>query len=185
MATITSLATLPDNGGVLTGANLAAIIAALTAQNTNNTNINAGLATLAAQTAILGAAGLYHATYNFAADGGGAPGLITPVVNATIPTNFVIQNTALNATTAVLAAGGAASVSVGLSAGSTGAAALVAATAKASWSLNAFVQGVPVPQTASTWIKMSAPGVLTLTSSTNALTAGVIEIYVFGYLSAS
>ncbi len=126
---------------------------------------------------------VYHATYSFASDGG-PTGLITPSVNATIPAKFVIQNVALNSTTAVTS-GGSATVSVGISAGGGGAASLVAATAKASWSVNAFVQGIPVPQTASTWIKMSAPGVLTITVATTALTAGVIEIYVFGYLSAT
>lgn len=185
MAAITTLLSLPDQPGVFTAANLAAIIAALTAQNTNNTNLNAGLATLTAQTAILGAAGVYHATYNFAVDGGGAPGLITPAVNATIPANFVIQNVALNPTTAILATGGAATVSVGLSAGAAGAAALIAATAKASWSINALLQGIPVPQDVTKWIKMSAPGTITLTSATNALTAGIVEIYCFGYQSAS
>lgn len=145
---------LVDNGGVLTGNNLAT------------------LNTL-----------LYHATYNFAVDGG-AVGLITPLSNVTIPQNYVIVNCALNSTTAVTS-GGSATVSVGLSAGGGGAAALVAATAKASWSANAFVQGVPVPQTASTWIKMSAPGTITLTVATAALTAGIVEVYVWGYLSAS
>lgn len=126
---------------------------------------------------------VYHATYKFSTDGG-ATGLITPSINATIPTRFVIQNVALNSTTAVTS-GGMATVSVGLSAGGGGAAALVAATPVASWSLNAFIQGIPVPQTASTWIKMTAPGQLTITVGTAALTAGVIEIYLFGYLSAT
>lgn len=43
MATVTSLAAIPDPGGVFTTANQAAINAALVAQNTNNTNINAQL----------------------------------------------------------------------------------------------------------------------------------------------
>jgi hypothetical protein len=47
MATITTLASIPDPGGVFTGANQAAINVALAAQNTNNTNINTQLATLA------------------------------------------------------------------------------------------------------------------------------------------
>lgn len=166
---------MSPSGGVFSAQDLATINAMLTQQNLNNANI----ASLQAQ---LGQ--MLHARYNFAVDGG-ATGLITPAVNIVIPQNFVIQNVALNSTTAVLAAGGAATVSVGLSAGGAGAAALVAATAKASWSANAFVPGIPVPQTASTWIKMSVPGTVTLTVATNPLTAGVIEIYVFGYQSAS
>lgn len=181
MAAITSLAALPDNAGVLTSGNLAAILAALTAQNTNNTNINAQLAVLAAQ---LGTMASYRATYSFAVDAGGI-GLITPVTNQTIPTNFVITEAALNSTTAVTSAG-AATVAVGLSAGSSGgAAALVAATGKATWILNAQVGAIPVPQTPSTWIKMTAPGTLTITVAAAALTAGIIEITVFGYQSPS
>lgn len=175
------MATQP-NGGVLTNDTLAVINANTSNSTTNTTNIASNTAAIATLQTQLGQ--MLHAKYNFSVDGG-VVGLITPAVNVTIPANFVIQNVALNSTTAVLAAGGAATVSVGLSAGGAGAAALVAATAKASWSANAFVQGIPVPQTASGWIKMSAPGTVTITVATNALTAGVIEIYVFGYQSAS
>jgi len=125
-----------------------------------------------------------HATYSFAVDGGGAPGLITPASNATIPINAVIYNCSINSTTAVLAAGGAATVSVGTSAGSS-ATSLLGATNKTSFTTNAFVQGTPVPQTASTWVKMTAAGSITLTSATNALTQGIVEIYVFYFESAS
>lgn len=125
----------------------------------------------------------FRAQYNFSVDGG-AIGLTTPNISPVIPANFVIQNVALNSTTAVTSLGSA-TVSVGLSAGGAGAAALVAATAKASWSANAFVQGIPVPQTASTWIKMSAAGQVTITVAVAALTAGVIEVEIFGYQSQS
>jgi hypothetical protein len=155
-----------------------------TFQNESLAALNDVIAAQAVDAANVGAFRVYHAKYSFAVDGG-ATGLITPATNSTIPANFVIQNVALNSTDAVLATAGAATVSVGLSAGGAGAAALVAATAKASWSANAFVQGIPVPQTASTWIKMSAAGTVTLTVATNALTAGVIEVYLFGYLSGS
>ena len=126
-----------------------------------------------------------HATYSFAVDGGGAPGLITPASNATIPINAVIYNVAVVVSSDLLAAGGAATIAVGTSAGSA-ANSLMTATNKTSWTASAkFVQGVPVPQTASTWVKMSAAGSITLTSATNALTAGVAEIYVFYIESAS
>lgn len=124
-----------------------------------------------------------HAQYNFATDGGGAPGLITPANNVTIPANAVIVNVSINSTTAVTSAG-TTTISIGTSAGSS-ATSLLAATAKASFSANAFVQGVPVPQTASTWVKMSAAGSITLTSATTAIGAGVIEIYVFYFVSST
>ena len=173
MATITSQSTLPNGAGVFTQGNLNQINSNITTANSNTTALNTQI----------GAGAVYHAKYSFATDGG-AVSTITPAVNVTIPANFVIQNVALNSTTAVTSSGSA-TVAVGLSAGGSGTASLVAATAKASWSANAFVQGVPVPQTASTWIKMSAAGSVTVTVATAALTAGVIEVYIFGYQSAS
>lgn len=152
-------------------------IAALTASEA------ADAAAIAALQTALGAAVVYHAKYSFATDGG-AQGLITPAVNITIPTKFVIQNVALNSTTAVTSLGSA-TVSVGLSAGGAGAGALVAATAKASWGANAFVQAIPVPQDCSKWIKMSAPGTVTITVAAADLTAGIIEVYLFGYQSGT
>lgn len=118
-----------------------------------------------------------HATYSFAVDGGGAPGLITPASNVTIPVNAIITNCIIDVTTAVTASGSA-TISVGTSAGSS-AASLLAATAKASFTPAGFVQAIPVPQTASTWVKLTAAGQITLTSAVGAITAGVIEIYVF------
>jgi hypothetical protein len=118
-----------------------------------------------------------HATYNFAVDGGGAPGLITPAKNATIPINAIITNVIINSTTAVLAAAGAATIAIGTSAGSS-ANSLLAATAKASFGSNAFLEGIPRPDDSTTWVKMTAAGQITLTSATNPLTAGVVEIYV-------
>jgi hypothetical protein len=42
-----------------------------------------------------------------------------------------------------------------------------------------MVQAVPVPQTASTFVKMSAAGSITVSIATAAQTAGVVEITVF------
>lgn len=123
-----------------------------------------------------------HAQYNFANDGG-AVGTITPVNNFTLPTNAVIMNVVINSTTAVTSAG-AATVAIGTTVGSS-ATSLLTATGKASFTSNAFVQGVPVPQTASTFVKLSASGQLQVTVGTAALTAGVIEVYVFYYTSST
>lgn len=123
-----------------------------------------------------------HAQYNFANDGG-ADALITPVNNATIPVNAVITNVVINSTTAVTS-GGSATISIGTSAGSS-ASSLLAATAYTSFSLNAFQRGVPSPQTANTWVKLTAAGQITLTPAVATLTAGVIEVYVFYYISST
>ncbi len=177
------------NGGTFQNQTLSAVNDVIAAQSvdaghitTNTTNIAANTLAIANLQAQMGQ--MLHAKYDFAVDGG-ATGLITPAINVVIPTNFVIQNIAINPTAALLAAGGASSISVGLSAGGAGAAALLASTAKGSWSINAFLQGIPVPQDVTKWIKMSAPGSVTLTVITNALTAGVCEFYIFGYQSAS
>lgn len=190
MATVTAQTALPDNGGVFSTANLAQVQANVTTQNTNNTNLNADIATntaaIAANTAsivALGAGVTYHAKYSFAVDGG-AISTITVTTNSTIPANFVIQNFSFNCVTAG-ASLGSATVSAGLSAGGGGAAALMAATAVASLTTNAFIQGKPVPQDVTKWIKMSAQGSVTVTIAVAALTAGIFEMYLFGYLSAS
>jgi len=125
-----------------------------------------------------------HATYNFAVDGG-AVATITPAKNCTIPVNAVVYNVSVNSTTAVTS-GGAATVAVGISGGGGTTTSLVGATAKASLTANAFIQGTPVPQTASTWVKMATTtGTVTATVATAALTAGVIEVYVFYFVSAT
>jgi hypothetical protein len=124
-----------------------------------------------------------HAQYNFTNDAGAA-GLITPANNCTIPANAVITNVVINSTTAVTSAG-AATISVGSTGTGSSATAFLAATGKASFSLAAFVQGVPVPQTSSTFVKTTSSGAITITVATAALTAGVIEIYVFYYLSST
>lgn len=123
-----------------------------------------------------------HAQYSFANDGG-ADAVITPANNCTLPNKAVITNVAINATTTVTS-GGAATIAVGTSAGSSGAS-FLAATTYADFAAGDFVQGVPVPDTASTWVKLSAAGQVTITPATATLTAGVIEIYVFYYVSST
>lgn len=115
-----------------------------------------------------------HVTYNFAVDGG-AQSTITLAANTTIPKNAIITNVYFNSTTAL--AGASATVAFGTSAGSSSSA-LLAATAITSFTLNALVHGVPTPQTASTFVKMSTAGQVTITIATANLTAGVIEAYI-------
>jgi hypothetical protein len=126
-----------------------------------------------------GALQVAHATYNFAVDGGGAPGLITPAANATIPINAIIIGGTINSTTA--GAGASATVSVGTSAGSS-ATSLLAATAIGSFSTNAKLNSAA---TLAAPVKMSAAGSITITSAVAALTAGVFEIFVYYVVSPS
>ena len=116
-----------------------------------------------------------HATYSFAVDGGGAPGLITPTANCTIPANSIIINEVLDWTTA--GAGTSNTTSIGTTGTGGGAAILLGATAVAS--LTGIVQGVIVPQTASGFKKLTTAGTVTLTTAVAALTQGIAEIYVY------
>lgn len=124
---------------------------------------------------------LFHAQYSFANDGG-VIGLITPKNNISLPINSVIINFWVNSTTA--GAGATATVAVGTSAGSS-AASLLAATAIASFSLNAFIHGIPTPQTATSFVKLTAAGSITITVAVAALTAGIFELYGEFYVSST
>ncbi len=122
-----------------------------------------------------------HARYNFATDGG-AVSTITPAVGATIPINAVITKVLI--TCIATTVGSTGNISVGLSAGGAGAGALWAATARASCSAGTMFDGVPLAGgTASlanaTYIKLSAAGNVTFTISTNALTAGTVDVDVW------
>src|SRR4051812_40771085 len=57
-----------------------------------------------------------RAKYDFAVDGGGAPGLITPATNAVIPDNAIIVGGLCNSTTALV--GSSTTIAIGTSAGS-------------------------------------------------------------------
>src|SRR5256885_9908355 len=75
MATITSLTALPEPGGVLSGPNLTQMLANITTANTNTTNINTQLATIAAFTlGVTQQGGTVKGLHFYA---GGAPPLTT------------------------------------------------------------------------------------------------------------
>jgi hypothetical protein len=114
-----------------------------------------------------------HAIYNFANDGGAA-GAITPKLTATIPANAILIGATINPTTAVTS-GGSATVSVGTTAGSS-ATSILGATAKTSLTIDALVNGAV---TLASPVKMSAAGSINITVGTAALTAGLIEIFVY------
>jgi hypothetical protein len=124
-----------------------------------------------------------HVTYSFAVDGGATP--IVPAGNCVIPANAVITNMGVQATTSVTA-GGLATVAIGCVGGTAcGSSSLMAATAKASLTAGTFGQSIPLPQTASTWVKTTASTGITLTIATGPLTAGILEVYVYFIVSSS
>lgn len=123
-----------------------------------------------------------HATYSFAVDGG-VTGAITPVSTAVLPNKAIIYDAVILASTAVTSTGSA-TVAVGTTAGSA-ANSIMAATAKASLGVGVFGQSAPVPQTSSTFVKMSAAGSINITVGTADLTAGILEIFVFYVVSPS
>jgi hypothetical protein len=129
--------------------------------------------------------GLYvwKAAYSFATDGG-AISTITPSQSDIIPANAIVMGAMINSPTAVLSAG-AATISVGTTAGST-AASILAATGKASFSIDAvqvYLAGTGAFGAAP--FKMTAAGQINLTVAAAALTAGVIEVFVFGVLAVN
>ncbi len=122
-----------------------------------------------------------HAQYNFAVDGGGAPGLITPAANCVIPANSTINNVSIRWTTPGV--GATNTTSIGVTGTGGGAAVLLGATAVSS--LTGQLQGLVSPATASGWVRITTPGTVTLTTATAALSAGVCEIYVFYFVSST
>jgi 3-oxoacyl-ACP reductase-like protein len=118
--------------------------------------------------------GVAHAVYNFAVDGG-AISTIVPALNAVIPINALIVGASVNSPTAVTGTAGAL-VAIGTSAGSS-AASILAATAITAFTLDAVAFST-VPTFAAP-VKMTAAGSIAVTPSVHALTAGVIEIFVY------
>lgn len=136
----------------------------------------------AAATVGLGALRVAHFKYDFAVDGG-AVGEIIPSSSPTLPAKAIIIGGIANVTTALLAAGGAATIAIGTHAGSA-VDSLLTATAKATFSLNAILALNPV-FTAASAIKMSVAGQVSITVATNALTAGVMEIFLVYFVAST
>lgn len=115
--------------------------------------------------------GTCHAQYSFSNDGGGAPGLITPLTNCTVPANSTVKSASVRWTTG---AGGSGSlVSIGLAGAGGGSASILASTGAAS--LAGQIQSAVTDSTAS-WVHVTTPGGITLTTSGAPLTAGVCEV---------
>lgn len=112
-----------------------------------------------------------QARYDFALDTG-ADALLTLANSDTIPANAIVYGGVINSTTALVGSG--ASVSIGTSAGSS-AASILAVTAITSLTLDAVLKSTAT----ATPFKMTAAGTVTVTPSTAALTAGVMDIIVY------
>lgn len=117
-----------------------------------------------------------HAQYSFANDGGGSPGLITPANNCTLPAKAILFGSLVNWTTA--AVGALNTTSIGTTGTGSSATAIMPATAVAS--LTGFITGTV---TFASPVKITTSGTVTLTTNTTALTAGVVEIYIFFVVS--
>lgn len=116
-----------------------------------------------------------HFLYDFSIHGG-AIGDIT-LENDVIPDDALVVSGAVHVKTA-LTSDGSATIAMYLLT----AADVLAATAVASYSLAANIVVKQVPQTASTWLKMTAKKNLKLTVAVAALTAGKAEIFLDYYM---
>jgi len=119
--------------------------------------------------------GVCHGQYLFGNDGGGSPGLITPITNCAIPANSIITSAVVDWTTPGVGVGN--STSVGLSGTGGGAAVLQASTAVGS------LTGITT-SAVTTPFKLTTAGAVTLTTSGAALTAGAADVTV-NYITAA
>jgi len=115
-----------------------------------------------------------RARYSFATDGG-VIGPITPALTVSLPAGAILVGGIVHVRDAVLAPAGSATVAIGTTAGSS-ASALLAATAKATLSANAVLPLVP---TNAIPVRLTATGSVNFTVATAALTAGIIDAWIF------
>lgn len=129
-----------------------------------------------------GTFGVAWAQYSFASDGGSVSTITPPSArNTTIPANAILTGGTVNVTTAVTSSGSA-TVAIGCAGTGGATTTLLAATAKATLVSNF------VTTTVSTFAapkKLTGAGGITFTIGTAALTAGVIEVFVFYFVAAN
>ncbi|MFI5420767.1 MAG: hypothetical protein ACHQ1H_07335 [Nitrososphaerales archaeon] len=118
-----------------------------------------------------------HAKYDFGVDGG-VIGAILLASTVAIPANAIIVGATLNPTTA-LTSGGSATISVETTAGLT-VGQIKAATAVASYSIDALLNGTV---TLAAPVKTTAAGNIQITVAVAALTAGIMDIFVYYVLA--
>lgn len=117
--------------------------------------------------------GQYQFVYDFAKHGG-AIGSIT-VGPKLIPAETIIWHANIRVITAPV--GTNATIALHLLSSED----VLAATAITSFTLDALLVGVPVPQTANTWLLCTAATQLTVVIATTALTAGKFQVNFTGY----
>lgn len=122
-----------------------------------------------------GAMRSFDFTYDFAKHGG-AISAIT-VGPALIPPQTIIIQCAIRVVTACLGTNGTMQLML------VGADDLITATNVSALTLDALIVGVPVPQTAATWVLTTAHTSLTFTIATTAFTAGKVNVNLLGYRS--
>ena len=122
-------------------------------------------------------AGRWSFTYDFAKHGG-AISAIT-VGPKLIPPQTIITHCVIRVVTACLGTSGTLALML------VGANDLITATNVSALTLDAVIVGVPVPQTASTWVLTTAATQLTATIATTAFTAGKVDVHLFGFNSTT
>ena len=141
---------------------------------TANAFTDNGALTLATGQVIIDGLRVARGRYDFAVDGGGAPGLITLAQSDTIPLGAILVGGWIKVQTAFATA---TAVGVGTSAGSS-ATALIASTAIATLNSGTVSGVTPLVPTRAVPVVMSAAGTITITSTVAALTAGKMDVFV-------
>jgi len=114
-------------------------------------------------------------TYDFSKHGGAISAIsVGPKI---IPPQTIITHCVIRVVTACLGTNGTLALML------VGANDLLTATNVSSLTLDALIVGVPVPQTANTWILTTAATQLTATIATTAFTAGKVDVHLFGFRS--
>jgi len=114
-------------------------------------------------------------TYDFAKHGGAISAI--QVGPKLIPPQTIITHAVIRVVTACLGTNGTLALML------VGANDVLTATNVSALTLDALIVGVPVPQTANTWILTTAATRLTATIATTAFTAGKVDVHLFGFRS--
>lgn len=130
--------------------------------------------TIAAGQVIIDGPRTARARYDFAVDGGGAPGLITLAQSDTIPLGAILIGGFVRVETNLATA---TAVGIGTSAGSS-TTALLASTAIATINTGTVSGITTLVPNRTTPVLMSAAGTVTITSTVAALTAGKLDIFI-------
>ena len=138
--------------------------------------VNADLANSASTTSGLMLVKYAMVTYDFAVDGGGAPGVITPALNATVPDNAVVELVNYDVITTCTSAGDTGTLKVSLVTDGDLSTAIAINDASNPWDAGAQ-KATAVTQLPK---KTTAARSFTVTTATQAFTAGKV-VFTFRY----